>query len=184
MMGGKLLAEAMKHGTENQFTTETVLYYMGHSVLLGVILGLITFAKLSMLKKKRSVLGEPMSELDQMINLISDCSTIVFLCVGLSGVMILVNNNLARAFAVAAGIALVRMRINVNKEHSGTNLLFGVISGIACGLGELNVAWASTFIYLLLQSALLTAVAVVSWTYRKKEEEKRSEMVGAITQKS
>jgi len=175
MMAGKLLSEAIKHSAENQFGPEAVMYLMGHSVLLGLVLGVITYAKLSLSRRRDLTKYDANQELEFILGLINDSSTIVFLCVGLSGMMILVNNNLARAFAIAAGIALVRMRISLGKERTGSNLLFGIIGGIACGLNELNVAWASTFIYLVLQTSLLLMSSIITLNFKKKEDKFKRE---------
>ena len=85
-------------------------------------------------------------------------TNILFLCVGLTGVMVLVNNNLARALAIGATLGLVRFRVSLGTKLIGSNMLFGIIAGIACGLGELTVAWSITIVYVILQSVLYVVI--------------------------
>ena len=79
------------------------------------------------------------------------------MCVGLTGVMLLVGDNLARAFAIGAALALSRFRVKITKKSTGTHLMFGIIAGIACGLDQLAIAWICSIIYVVLQLALFFA---------------------------
>ena len=68
--------------------------------------------------------------------------------------MILVNNNLARAFSIGAAIALVRFRIKLGRKGAAANILFGIIGGIACGLNEITLAWLITLLYLFITASV------------------------------
>jgi hypothetical protein len=72
----------------------------------------------------------------------------------MTSVMVLVNNNLARAFAIGAAIALIRIRIKLAKNMSNSNVLFSIVCGIACGLNEMGLAWLSTGTYFLITISL------------------------------
>lgn len=84
-------------------------------------------------------------------------SSVMFVTIGVAAVMILVNNSLARAFAVGAAIALVRFRVKMEGKFIGMALLYGVITGMACGVDRLDVAWALSAIF----GAMLGAVLVL-----------------------
>lgn len=88
-------------------------------------------------------------------------SNIAFLCIGVTSVMILVASDLARAFAVAAAIALVRFRIKMS-EGSGSSLFFAVIVGMACGVDQLRIAVQLTLIFVTLQIVLVMLVGRLS----------------------
>ena len=85
-------------------------------------------------------------------------SNLLFLCVGLTGVMLLVNNSLARAFAIAAALSLTRFRIKLDQKSINASLLFAILAGMACGLAQVRLAWMATGIYLALLIAILIMV--------------------------
>lgn len=87
-------------------------------------------------------------------DLLSSASNVLFLCVGMTAVMILVNDNLARAFATAAAVALVRFRIKFTGKFLRVSLLYAVVVGMACGLNRPYVAWTVTAIFVGLVAAL------------------------------
>lgn len=88
-------------------------------------------------------------------------SNLLFLCVGLTGIMLLVNNNLARAFAIAAALALTRFRIKLDQKSVNASLLFAILIGMACGLGEERLAWMATGIYIVLFIILFIVVRLL-----------------------
>lgn len=88
-------------------------------------------------------------------------SNLLFLCVGLTGIMLLVNNNLARAFAIAAALALTRFRIKLDQKSVNASLLFAILIGMACGLGEERLAWMAAGIYIVLFIILFIVVRIL-----------------------
>ena len=98
---------------------------------------------------------------DETLQMFLGASNLLFLCVGLSGLMMLVNNNLARAFAIAAAIALVRFRIKLDQKSINASLLFAILAGMACGLDATGLAWMSTGIYIALFVVLLVFVQFI-----------------------
>lgn len=105
--------------------------------------------------------GEPpMTVADSLLA----CANVFFLCVGMSAIMILVSNSLARAFAIGAAIALVRFRIKLNRQALGAALLFGVITGMACGVNQTQTAWLIATIYSV---AILTITIISNWIHRR-----------------
>ena len=97
-----------------------------------------------------------------MAELILGCSNVLFLCFGMTGIMILVNNNLARAFAIGAAIAVVRFRVKFDSHGFAKSLFFGVLVGMACGVGQLETAWLLTFAFVLLQAIVLFLVKAIN----------------------
>jgi cell division protein FtsW (lipid II flippase) len=132
------------------YSLQDLLHLLGHSLLVGIVLaGLTYITSAQMTNKKKKGPNKKRSKL------ILGASNILYLCVGLTAVMILVNDNLARAFSIGAAIALVRFRIKLGQKSAGSNILFGIIGGIACGLGEIRLAWLTTFIYLILSLIIM-----------------------------
>lgn len=130
------------------YSIEQLIFLLGNSLIIGILLCIITFIT------STPFLDGDESKKTTRIQLLYGTSHILFLCVGLTAVMILVNNNLARAFSIGAAIALVRFRIKLGKKSAGSNILFGIISGIACGLGEVTLAWMLVSVYLFLSILL------------------------------
>lgn len=121
-------------GLEIFYKTDELLVLLGHSAAIGLVLCLITYlANRSSAKEKN--------------NLILSTSNIMYLSTGLTAIMILVNNNLARAFSIGAAIALVRFRVKLGNKGAAANILFAIIAGIACGLDEVRLAWIMTGFY-------------------------------------
>src|SRR3954468_11486792 len=76
------------------------LEYMGHSAIIGGML--MAFLYFALVKNKKGAKDVVPSEV------LVAASNVLFMGFGMTGVMILVNNNLARAFAMGAAIALIR----------------------------------------------------------------------------
>jgi hypothetical protein len=81
---------------------------------------------------------------------------VLFICIGMTAVMILVGNNLARAFAIGAAIALVRFRVKVEGKFIGMALLYGVLTGMACGIGRVDIAWTVAITFGVVLLAMMT----------------------------
>ncbi len=103
----------------------------------------------------------------------------LFLTVGLTGILILVNNNIVRAFAIYAAIALVRFRVTLDAKNINAAFFFSVIAGIACGLHELYVAWIMTGVYFVLV-AMLMAVIKISIARQKISAEGLHRVAGLV----
>jgi hypothetical protein len=101
-------------------------------------------------------------ETDSTTGLFLGSANLLFLCVGLTSIMLMVNYNLVRAFAIVAAIALVRFRIKLDQKSLNSTLLFGILAGMACGLGEVALAWLVVGVYVLLLGLVLLVVAALS----------------------
>jgi hypothetical protein len=66
--------------------------------------------------------------------------TLLLLCLGGALVWLVVGNNIARAFGLAGMVGLIRYRTRLDDPKDTTILLFSMIMGMACGLGQYVVA--------------------------------------------
>lgn len=151
MLGAHAFENLANSGGAEVVSLVGVVQLFVHSLLMGVILSVVGYINLTVAQ------GTPRS-IDQKIEFIRGASSILFLCVGMTGIIILVDNNLARAFAIGAALSLVRFRAKIGKSNTTTQLLFGVLVGIACGLHNLEVAWISMLTYCLIQFVLLAMI--------------------------
>ena len=150
-----------------------------NSIGLGIILVIATFYEVRYLSEYPALqIAEPDNDDDDdaspesikpkagkksvsNLEIFLGASNLLFLCVGLTGVMLLVNNNLARAFAIAAALALTRFRIKLDQKSVNASLLFAILIGMACGLGEQRLAWMATGIYIVLFIILFIVVRLL-----------------------
>ena len=145
-MGQNLISRALA-STENiiiGYSLSELIIILFHSFAIGASLCIITYFT------SRSLLKDASAPSEEKIELILGTVNIMYLCTGMTSVMILVNNNLARAFAIGAAIALIRFRIKLARNMSNSNVLFSIVCGIACGLNEVGLAWLSTGAYFLI----------------------------------
>jgi hypothetical protein len=135
---------------DQAFLFRHVAFLFANSVVIGLLLVWVTYLVVCRTETEE---GEVLSVNDKQ-KLFLGASNLLFMCVGLTGVMLLVNNNLARAFAIGAALSLSRFRVKISKKSTGTHLMFGIIAGIACGLDQVALAWGCSLIYAALQLAL------------------------------
>ncbi|MBI3534829.1 MAG: hypothetical protein HY072_05010 [Deltaproteobacteria bacterium] len=132
--------------------SEVILMFL-NSVTLGLILTLITvWATLKLAPQKKD--GTQVQPLDIVLN----SMMVLFLCFGMTGIMILVSNSLARAFAIGAAISLVRFRVRVDQPGFSAGLFFSVVTGMACGVEQIPVAWVLTLVFSAFQFAAVMLV--------------------------
>jgi uncharacterized membrane protein YhiD involved in acid resistance len=74
--------------------------------------------------------------------------THLLLCLGGAIIWLVVGVNLVRAFGLAGTIGLIRYRTVVRDPKDTTILLFSMVMGMACGLGQVAVAIISTAVVL------------------------------------
>ena len=175
-MGTEIFTNAGKNSAGPlaiQYDFQSLAVLLGHTFLIGAFLCLITYFS------NRHLLKDPKEASEEKINLILGTMNILYLCMGLSCVMILVNNNLARAFAIGAAIALVRFRIKLGKSSANSNILFSIVCGIACGLNELPLAWLSAGAYLLITLLVRIVTGSIQKKIQKREESSKPKEVEA-----
>ena len=145
-MGQNLISRSLA-STQNiviGYSIHDLLFILGNSFLIATLLCIITYLT------NRNLLKDPDGPSEEKIELILGTVNILYLCMGMTSVMILVNNNLARAFAIGAAIALIRFRVKLALNMSNSNVLFSIVCGIACGLNEISLAWLSTGSYFVI----------------------------------
>ncbi len=74
--------------------------------------------------------------------------THLLLCLGGALIWLVVGDNLVRAFGLAGTIGLIRYRTIVRDPKDTTILLFSMVMGMACGLGQVTVALIGTAVVL------------------------------------
>ncbi|PIP92487.1 MAG: hypothetical protein COW00_04230 [Bdellovibrio sp. CG12_big_fil_rev_8_21_14_0_65_39_13] len=134
-----------KHQMVSVALSDVDIYRLvGHSLTLGIVLFFITILC------ARLKYGKQRDRYENMIvykGVVASSFNLIYLSVGLTIVMILVNNNLARAFSIGAAIALIRFRTKLETNDLSHAILFAIIAGIACGLDEITIAWLLAGIY-------------------------------------
>jgi len=137
------------------------LELMGHAAIIGTALMLVLYwaSKKGMTKKE----GKGSSPSDVVLA----SSNVLFMTFGMAAVMLLVNNNLARAFAIGAAIALIRFRIKVDNKTLGMSILYGVIAGMACGIGEVATAYAILAFFACLQFIVVGTATTLDRRHKK-----------------
>lgn len=150
--------EAAASGPAMDFSL--ALVSMGHAALLGAALMLMTvWSTYQTVAPAASGAADSESEgVETPAELILASANVLFLCFGMTAVMLLVNNNLARAFAIGAAIALVRFRIKVNSKALSMGLFYGVLTGMACGVGQVYIGYTIVAFFALLQLVVLGLV--------------------------
>ena len=195
MTMGKL-AKLGDTGVSVSMPYHQMLLLLLHAVGIGVILVLVTFLEMKYLSGYgEKFIGasddddnsddaanvEPapavtdskpkkVDKQDETLQQFLGASNLLFLCVGLTGLMLLVNDNLARAFAIAAAIALVRFRVKLDQKSVNASLLFAILAGMACGLNNIELAWTATVIYMVLFGLILLLVQFIKPKNSKPSE--------------
>jgi hypothetical protein len=142
------------------------LEYLAHSALIGAVLMLLLVWTSQTSKKdgkSSSKDTKAMSSSEVLLN----ASNVLFLSFGMTGVMLLVNNNLARAFAIGAAIALVRFRVKFDSKSVGMSLFYALLTGMACGVGEVSTAYAIVGFYGVLQFCVVNAAKSIDAREKK-----------------
>lgn len=129
---------------------------LGHSILLGILLMMLTI----WIGQRTAKLQNRTKDKDRSSESLQGAINVLFFCFGMTGIMILVDDNIARAFAIGATIALVRFRVKMGNSMLSTAFLFSVVIGMACGVGNIPIAWSIALLYGLVTICLS---AVLSW---------------------
>ena len=90
--------------------------------------------------------------------------THMLLCLGGALIWLVVGDNLVRAFGLAGTIGLIRYRTVVRDPKDTTILLFSMVMGMACGLGQFAVA---------IIGALVVLNVLILLHYRHRRERAR-----------
>lgn len=130
---------------------------MGHSAVIGAILMFITiWATYQTLVPGAMADEDDEDEIDSPSELILSSSNVMFICFGMTAVMTVVNNNLARAFTIGATIAMIRFKIKLNAKAINMGLFYGALIGMACGVGQTQLAWVAVLFFGVSQMITVT----------------------------
>ncbi len=117
----------------------------------GLVLGCASYLLDASVAKKSPIGGaDPVA---RMVN----ASNQLIMCVGVGGMMLLIEQNLVRAVVLFAAMALVRFRVRVSEKSLSASFFFSVIAGMATGMGEIELAWIFTSVFMGL-SLILSAI--------------------------
>ncbi|MBF0365490.1 MAG: hypothetical protein HQK50_07955 [Oligoflexia bacterium] len=163
ILGNQLLSDTLA------ISEQEIIIILLHSFVAGILLVLITIIMEKSLsgndptqeEEEGGGKGNANANANANVQLLMGASNILFLCVGITGIMILVNNNLARAFAIGAALTITRFRVKIGKKNLASNLLFGIIVGVANGLGEIKLGWMMTAAYVSLALLLVLVVKLI-----------------------
>lgn len=156
-----------------------IIETLGNSIVLGFVLALATFVVGRHLEKRST---SPTTAPQDSARDIFGSMNLMFLTVGLSGLMILINNSVLRAFAIVAAIAMVRFRVKLDSKALGSAMIFAILAGMACGVREFALAYVSVGVFLLLVGILLFLVRVIDMlenpaTFQQKVQLKETEII-------
>ncbi len=153
---------AMEAAAGLPITFQEAIVDMGHSALLGAVLMLITvWASYQAVAPAASTAVVPGEEPESPAELVMSSANVMFICFGMTAVMQLVNNNLARAFTIGAAIALIRFKIKMNSKAINMGLFYGAVVGMACGVDAAILGYVATGFFGVLQlMTLLISKAV------------------------
>ena len=137
-----------------------IINAFGNSFVLGLVLMLITVWASYRIAQSKAAPSEKEKKMTPQ-DVIFTSMNVLFLCFGMTAVMLLVNNNLARAFAIGAAIALIRFRVKVDNKAMSMALLYGVLAGMACGVSQFVIAYSVTVAFGFLMVVSLTLASAV-----------------------
>lgn len=158
MLNGLIANVANSAQPPLELAVAEVIESMGHSIVLGLVLVLSTFWVGRNLDRR--AMGTNLTSKDHLKEIIG-AMNLMFLTVGLCGIMILINNSIFRAFAIVAAIALVRFRVKLDNKALGSAMIFAILAGMACGVREIGFGYLSVGVFLVLTGILMLTVNFV-----------------------
>jgi uncharacterized membrane protein YhiD involved in acid resistance len=117
--------------TDEKLGLDVVLLRLGMACIIGWLIGQVY---------RRTFTGRKFAP--------SLPDTHVLLCLGGAMIWVIVQDSLARAFGLAGTVGLIRYRTIVRDPKDTTLLLFSMVLGMACGLGQYSVSVVGTFVVL------------------------------------
>jgi uncharacterized membrane protein YhiD involved in acid resistance len=127
----RIVNDAFGGTSDTQLGADVIAYRLIAACVIGWLIGLIY---------RRTYTGQ------RFAPTLPD--THLLLCLGGALIWLVVGDNLVRAFGLAGTIGLIRYRTIVRDPKDTTILLFSMIMGMACGLGQLMVAAVGTAVVL------------------------------------
>ncbi len=137
---------AVGSGTESPITSGVIVIRLGLAAIIGMVIGQVY---------RHTFTGRQLSP--------TLPDTHVLLCMGGALIWMVVGNSLVRAFGLAGTIGLIRYRTVVRDPKDTTILLFSMVMGMACGLGQLMVATVGS-------AMVIVVLFVLSRSHRRRAD--------------
>ncbi|WP_297137375.1 DUF4956 domain-containing protein [Terrisporobacter sp.] len=134
--------------TGESFTLLNTLKVIGTSVILGVLISLV-YMKTS----KKSSYNSGFS------------TTLIMLPVIISIIILLVGNNVARAFSLAGAFSIIRFRSAPGEPKDIAYVFFTLAIGLTCGMGYITYA----VIFTVILSAVMILLDITKFTEAKNK---------------
>ncbi len=152
---GSVAVDAFNEVPVLAMAPDKIIGIMVNSLGVGLVLAAVSYLGI------RSIYGRGQgSKTLNQFELLLGAANLLFLCVGLTGITLLINNNIVRAFAIVAALALIRFRVKMDQKSISASVLFGVLAGMACGLQEVSLAWIMTGFYVVLLGVLVVFLVI------------------------
>lgn len=135
---------------------EVALPMIAHALGMGIFLMLCSMTAQLLMTGPAT----PERPTETPAELVQSSSHVLFMCIAICCLIIVVDNNLARAFTLGAAIALIRFKTKLGEKASSTALLFGIICGMAAGIGMSDIGWLLAVLYGVVQFGLVTCVSL------------------------
>lgn len=151
--------EIMKNLSES-WTFESLIAILTLSAILGAAIAITNFFAGRALnpKVKRSE-GCPKERLKAIVA----STNMLFFCVALTGVLLILDNSLMRAFIVVAAIAIVSFRVPIDSKGINSSILFAMLVGVSLGVREVTFALSMVVVYIL----LVNIIFAIAWVTKK-----------------
>lgn len=127
----QIMTDALTGATAEQLTIKSVLLILIPSILIGLVISLVY-----LLTHKKDGYSQAF------------CVSLIILAPIVGMVILLIGNNVARAFSLAGAFALIRFRSAPGDPKDIAFVFMSVVMGLACGMGYWVYASVATVIIL------------------------------------
>lgn len=146
--------QAAESAVTSALNSMTAVQALSESLIMGIALMLVTY----WVDSKQINVPDSEGKINGARQILQNSSNVLFMCVAICTVIMLVGNNIARAFALGAAIAMVRFKMKLGENSSGSGLLFAILCGMACGIDAAYIGWILVVGYSVVQITLSAAI--------------------------
>ena len=143
-----MLETIISSTTGESFTLTNSLLVIGTSIILGILISLVY-----MKTNKESSINSGFS------------TTLIMLPVIISIIILLVGNNVARAFSLAGAFSIIRFRSAPGDPKDIAYIFFTLAIGLTCGMGYVTYA----VLFTLILSAVMIGLHITKFTEPKNK---------------
>lgn len=147
--------QLIQQAAQLKSTYPQMLQMLGVSAFLGAILAFGSFFIVRFIDPRIQRSAE---DGERRQKAVMSAANLLFFCVGLTGVLMVLDNNLMRAFIIVTTIAIISFRIPVDNKAANSELLFALLIGVSCGVNEVSFASVILGVYLLLNFLLVLSI--------------------------